>query len=512
MAKEQNKNTVSDLPRYIEDLLVETPSAITKLCALWDGLTAETQVKILSEIKAGRYSCYFTDKIYVKAVKSQNPYVRYLAAKDLSFGEYTSDEVNAVERLIKEDTDNLVKYSLYENECRFLPPSAMKNNPLEPDAFFELPHQARLAVVRSLSGYGEDIAAVVRYAIDNCLENNTVTEDELFDILLDYLNKPEFRPHYEKDSYSYDGYGEYLKGKDLGALWGLVPKVPQSCSYVLIKYLPSSGGLAHDIPEKIINKLDDSQLEWLLGRDDIRFEDLRKKIFWEHANSVQEKDDDEESWSKETLLSAAISHNFQLSYDDFEKILRKPEKQKIRILNKLTDANDLELCIYETIHDVMFNSNVDMFSWEYAEFAKYPFERRLKKLKDYQLKKELLGLKLYRLANQVMPWKGKRYELTEKLEFLKEHLVEGDTWKTFMAFSDAWPKRNFKELNKHLPEIDEIDEVESDSSEDKNSILNYEKMKIMFALELSSLKSEIGRIKFLIYAVIVLIIILLISK
>ncbi len=508
MVKEENKNTVSDLPKYIEDLLVETPSAITKLCALWDGLTAETQVKILSEIKTGRYSCYFTDKICVKAVKSQNPYVRYLAAKDLSFGEYTSDEVNAVERLIKEDTDNLVKYSLYENECRFLPPSAMKNNPLEPDAFFELPHQARLAVVRSLSGCGEDIAAVVRYAIDNCLENNTVTEDELSDILLDYLNKPEFRPHYEKDSYSYDGYGEYLKGKDLGALWGLVPKVPPSCSYVLIKYLPSSGGLAHDIPEKIVNKLDDSQLEWLLGRDDIGFEDLRKKIFWEHANSVQEKnEEDDESWSKSSLLSAAISHNFQLSYDDFAKILSKPEKQKIKILTELTNANDLELCIYEAVHDVMFSSNADMFSWEHAEFAKYPFERRLKKLKDYQLKKELLGLKLYRLTNQVMPWKGKRYELTEKLVFLKEHLVEGDTWKTFMAFSEAWPKRNFKELNKHLPEIDE---EESDISEDENIIANDKKT--MYSLELSSLKSEIGRLKFLIYAVIVLVIILLISK
>ncbi|MBW8041832.1 MAG: hypothetical protein FVQ85_17790 [Planctomycetes bacterium] len=509
MAKEQNKNTVSDLPKYIKDLLVETPSAITKLCALWDGLTAETQVKILLEIKAGRYSCYFTDKIYVKAVKSHNPYVRYLGAKNLSFGESSSDEVNAVERLIKEDTNNLVKYSLYENECRFLPPSAMKDNPLEPDTFFKLPHQARLAVVRSLSGCGKDIVEVVRYAIDNCLKNDTLAEDELFDILLDYLNKPEFRSHYETERYSYDGYGEYLKGKDVATLWGLVTKVPKSCSYVLIKFLPVSAGLSNNIPGNIVNKLDNWQLENLLDRDDIELQELRKKIFWEYVDYNQEEKDNDKSWRKSMLLGAAISHSFRLSYDDFAKILSKPEKQKIKILNELTNANDLELCIYEAIHDVMFKSNVDMFSWEYAEFAKYPFERRLKKLKDYQLKKELLGLKLYRLANQVMPWKGKRYELTEKLEFLKEHVVEGDTWKTFIAFSDAWPKKNFKELYKHLPGIDE---VESDSSEDKDSILNYEKMKIMFALELSSLKSEIGRIKFLMYAVIALIIILLISK
>ncbi|MBW8001326.1 MAG: hypothetical protein FVQ80_04820 [Planctomycetes bacterium] len=510
MAKEQNKNRVSDLPKCIKDLLIETPSAITKLCALWDGLTAETQVKILSEIKTGSYSVYFTNRIYPKAVKSKNSYVRYLAAKDLYFGEHSSDEINALEQLVKDDPNPLVKYSLHEdaNELSSIFDKLLK----EPKSFFKLPQEARLAKVRVLTGGGEEIAAIIGYAIDNLLENKKVSEQELADILLDYLNKPEFRPHYEKDSYSYDGYGEYLRGKDLGALWGLVSKVPKSCSYVLIKYLPASGGLSHDIPKNIIDKLDDWQLEHLLDRDDIGFADLRKKIFWEYVDSNQEKaeEDEDESWGKSMLLGAAISHNFQLSYDDFAKILSKPEKQKIEILNELTNANDLELCIYEAIHDVMFNSNVDMFSWEHAEFAKYPFERKLKKIKDYQLKKELLGLRLYRLANQVMPWKGKRYELTEKLEFLKEYVVEGDTWKTFMAFSNAWQNQRVfskNNLEKYLPIMDEIEE-ESESLEDENTISNDEKT--MSILELSSLKAEIGKIKFLIYAVIVLIIILLI--
>jgi len=505
MAMEQNKKPVSDLPKYIEDLLVETPSSVVKLCAAWDGLTTETQIRILTELKKrSYYSGYGIDNIYVKAVKSKNPYVRYLAAKDLSFGEYSSDEVNAVKNLIENDSEPLVKYSLYEEED-LLPGTENIENP---ETFFALPQAARLAIIRSLKGRGEKVAAIIRYAIDKCLESKSVTEQELFDILLDYLNKPEFRSHYETERYNYDGYGEYLKGKDLGALWGLVPKVPPSCSYVLIRYLPSYGGLWH-ITEKIINKLGDSQLEWLLNRDDIGFKDLRKKIFWDYVNSVQEKDEeDDESWRKEMLISAAISHNFQLSYNDFAEILSKPEKQKIEILNELTNANDLELCIYEAIHDVMFNSDVDMLSWEHAEFAKYPFERRLKELKDYQLKKELLGLKLYRLANQVMPWKGDPYGLTVELEFLKEYIGEGDTWRTFMAFSEAWPKKNFKKLNKYLPQIRE---VENDNPEDENIIENNEKTAPL--LELTSLKSEIDRIKFLIYVVIVLIIILLlISK
>ena len=85
MAKEENRNTVSDLPKYIEDLLIETPSSVTKLCAAWDGLSTETQIRILTEIKNGNYTGYVTDKIYVKAVKSNNPYVRYLAARTFSF-------------------------------------------------------------------------------------------------------------------------------------------------------------------------------------------------------------------------------------------------------------------------------------------------------------------------------------------------------------------------------------------------------------------------------------------
>ena len=277
MAKEQNKNTISDLPKYIEDLLVETPSAITKLCALWDGLTAETQVKILSEIKAEQYSGYFTDKIYVKAVKSKNPYVRYLAAKDLSFGEYTSDEVNVVERLIKEDTDPLVKYSLYEKDFPFFAPSAMKNNPLVPDAFFKLPHQARLAVVRSLSGYGKDVAAVIRYAIDNCLESNIVTEQELFDILLDYVGRDFREQGYSESRFDAKGNVIYIEHDDIEALWKLVPDLPISCAYILVTKLPGGSTISEEVANKITeHEKSEWLLESLLYRYDIELGEFRK--------------------------------------------------------------------------------------------------------------------------------------------------------------------------------------------------------------------------------------------
>ena len=174
----------------------------------------------------------------------------------------------------------------------------------------------------------------------------------------------------------------------------------------------------------------------------------------------------------------------------------------------------MSLCIYDAINDILAPTKYD------EGLASEKLEDRLAELCDKKSKiriserlkerdNQILQLRLYRLAKQVVPWDSEdSSQLPEALGFLQEHIIEENTWKTFTAFSDAWPKKDFfKELYKHLPEIDE---EESDSSEDENIIVNNEKT-ISFQ-ELSSLKSEIGRIKFLIYAVIALIIILLISK
>ena len=73
----------NDIPAYMKEFLKETPSAISKLSAAWDGLSTETQIKILEEMTKGSFCKYFTDKVNLMALKSKNTYVRYLAAKGL---------------------------------------------------------------------------------------------------------------------------------------------------------------------------------------------------------------------------------------------------------------------------------------------------------------------------------------------------------------------------------------------------------------------------------------------
>lgn len=127
-------------------------------------------------------------------------------------------------------------------------------------------------------------------------------------------------------------------------------------------------------------------------------------------------------------------------------------------------ARDLSLCLYEAIHDVLFISDVGLFSWQDAQFARDTLDRKLKELKGWRREKQLSELRLYRLAKQAVPWKEdeKGYPPSGELAFLSKSIVERDTWGTFISFSKAWPEDTWrtKKLEKHLPRIDEAGEDE----------------------------------------------------
>ena len=66
-------------------------------------------------------------------------------------------------------------------------------------------------------------------------------------------------------------------------------------------------------------------------------------------------------------------------------------------------------------------------------------------------------------------WSG-----NDKFKAFDEIVVKGDTWATFMAFSNAWEKLNYKEQNelkKYLPSV--LDEVSE----------NYEDVKVKPSIE-----------------------------
>ena len=347
------------LPDHLAPLLQPTPSGVAKLVAAWDGLNTESQILVLTELDKARLPEYLNEKIRIKALDSANAYVRYLAATEfhgdlivdeirhmadhiednvpIEFPFRVNERLQAVKQRIEEDPDPLVRYSLLR----------MRHHEFnEPDAFFALPHEARLAKVRQLESRGKEMATLIAHAVDHQLKEGKVSEIQLSEILSDYVNKPSFKEHYDPDQdFSYDGYAEYLHDEDIEALWRLVPKLPEDMSYILIENLPPAR-LATNIPEDILNGMTNYQLLALFRREDIDLRKFRKKIFFD----VNEKRDE--------AKSASIAYNFYLDYEEFAAILAKPKKERNTILRDLTSANDLNLCLHEAIHDVLLESGV----------------------------------------------------------------------------------------------------------------------------------------------------------
>lgn len=442
---------VAGLPDHLAPLLEPTPSGVAKLVAAWDGLNTESQILILTELAKERLPAYLNETIRIKALDSANTYVRYLAARGLYFSGDDSEEKKSIRQRIEEDPDPLVRYSLSESQWSFLDRDLKQT-----DAFFALPHEARLARVRSLKSSGEAMANLIARAVDHHLKEGKVSEIELFEILSDYVNKQSFREYYNPNrELSYDGLDEFVVGKDIEALWELVLKLPEGLSHVLIEHLPPGVGLSPGIPEKVLKEMTPGQLETLLYRRDVGLEEFRKEIFRQPAERL------------DRLRCAAIANNFDLDYVEFAVILSKPQQEKTALLRDLASfAHDLSLVLHDAIHDTLFTIQEYGLDapWHDAEYASVALEKRLKQLKDWRREKEMRELRLYRLAKNAVPWKKgeKGYPPSGELEFLSKLVVGGDTWGTFMVFSEVWAKNSWrtKRLEKHLPRIDEAGEDE----------------------------------------------------
>ena len=441
-----------NVPAFVEDLMQPTPSGIRKLLAAWDGISPETQMLILSKFDEVRAPPHLIRKVYIKALDSSNAYVRYLAARKFKFERSLTEEERVIKGRIENDPDPLVKYALLENPSSL---SVMYDDAFkDADSFFALPQEARLAKLRLIVGGGKWIAGLVSEAVDRHLKEGIVSEIELYEILGDYLTKPAFKERYTNGQQTYDGYNEYTKGSDIESLWELVPKLPASLSTLLIENLPESSGLKTEIPKEAIDAMTDHQLELLLSRQDIDLKELRKKIFWEDSDRNAK------------LRSASIRVNFSLDNDEFARILTKPVKERIQILEDLgMMARDLRLCIYDAIHDALFASDASPFGgdYEYALLARDQLKTRLRELEDWERESELTDLRLYRLAQSTVPWDSSKTGSSPSgvFEFLADEIVAGDTWATFMAFSKAWRRKQ-----------DELED-EEDPIAAKNNLVRY---------------------------------------
>lgn len=459
---------LSELPSHLHPLLEPTPGGNAKLLAAWDGLNVETQIQLLSWIEQHENKAYSVSAIREKAIDSTNAYVRYLAAKHLRWNQ-------EVKPRIESDEDPLVRYT------------ALSFGVTKPEELFKLPQDARLACVRDQNNSGQLIASFVEYAIDHQGDGSAASKSELKELLSEYVGGAFFRETYFTDPYkpSIDGWSDYEKGKDIDALWTLVPKLSIELADILVNSLPMSSGLSSERSKEFLLSLNPCLLNRILRKRENKLRDFRRAVFWDGTGVV-----------KEYTVSDAVQWNFDLTLEEFGKILALPNEERFAKLDALTNANELRLVFYEAIRDHVRahedaapSSLSDSVVYFLMDTARY----RLSNLQGEQKEEELRLLGLYVLARRIAPpgtdedspldlsnpneWRARAHRdpLTEAGKIWQERKKEDpfarlicklwnfqqrkDTWTTFMELEKNWWLQNEtlqRQFRKALPNSSRI--------------------------------------------------------
>ena len=385
-----------------------------------------------------RYPSYLAARIRKKAFASDVPYVRYLACREACSRSEDPDDKEIIS-LSDNDDDPLVRFS--SKEAKY---GVARKEVYDAEKFLASSHQARLAMLRCLSGDGFAIANIISHALGNHLRDGRISEPELYEIVSDYILNPSFRQRFKGhlSSCFHGGIEEFEEGyADFMALWRLVPHCPEKIARLLIEELPSEAGI-WTIPADVIADLSDSQLMILLDRPDVILSDLRRELFQDRNPK------------RESVRAAAISSNFSIENAEFTEILRLPNPIRLNVLRQLASyAHGLRLCIYEALHDQLLLAGKARL----ADDAKMSQEMRLTDLKPgWSRDEEMLELRLYLLARQTAREKtgsklGIIHPPNGDLEFLGRHAVRGNIWSTFIAFQTQWQSFGTKALEKLLP-------------------------------------------------------------
>ena len=426
------KESTTPFNDCINELIDPRPLGIAKIIAAWDGLSIETKIQIYKKVKEISLGPHLLDKLQQKALKDENEYIRYLVRKDISGEEFA--------RIVVNESSELVKYSTRK--------TLLGEEYKDPKKFYSMPHFERLALLTNEVDHGEYIAKCISFAFDKLLPKKKINENEIFELLYEYIGKPEFKDNYSKETR--DGYFEYMKGKDLEELWKLTinTNTPKLFQYYLLKLLPLPWDMEYKI-EPIIRQIDNENIiGYFFERKDIGSYRLRRELFFEDDKKYESA-----SW-----------WNFDLYPDEMDKIMDDAIKNKssTKIQNLACLASDLSLVNYMILDDIL--GRVIDFSpmssdFEYGEFAQRKFYRKLKELSGKQREKQILDLRLYCLAKKIKPWKGDGYKLDEKLDFLEGSIKE-NTLKTYIELRNKWNYTGTKKSEDDLPRIDELDEEE----------------------------------------------------
>jgi hypothetical protein len=444
---------MSDLPSFLSPLLQDTPGARLKILVAWDSLPVDLQLGLLDAPRG------IPLELALKAIASPNAYVRYLAAcRAYDFWWYESRRrpggdggvarVEGEDRTqlwrdvaarLRDDSDPLVRHA-WDERAGWPYERGIADSLL--DAFLHHPLEARLARLRG-TGSGlwsgeraEGFARLVRRALTGGL----LTEHEVVAMVNEYLGSPSNTKFTKRE-----GFGSFSPDDTLNVLWRLVPDVPKSVAEVLVAKLPASTMLFDDIPgyyeipDDMLESLDHDLLERVLCRDDVGCGQFRKKIALTHQP--------EERWDR--LITAATCRDFDLTDEEFERLLTS-DVDRLALMGL---AHDLRPVVLKAAADFFDKRHEDEEQddrkiehdyWDTARRFEATYEeqlRRLRRRRAGERREHVWQLRLYDLAKDLAS-RETEDELARRLTddseaWVREYVVGGDVWKTYMSLETA---------------------------------------------------------------------------
>jgi hypothetical protein len=423
----ETKDQRDALPDYLQDLLEATSHGIEMLTAAWEGLCVERQIQIIHAIEHSRFHVERCG-LYL-LTHTPNEYVRYHVALLTMSGIGISENIHReIIQTIKNDNSPVIR-QLYSAEK----PTDVFTNPQQ---FFQLPQQERLNIARKYIS-NKDFAELFRYAAETLIPNGALHEQELEEILQEYLTVLSKLSPLDRAILSHPFPPGIL------SLWDIVSILPRRCSLIAIRLLPllhefrlyldkdvknidsMSGYTVSDalfqetrqrvlqeyienskhFYEQVMGKFDTEQLKVLLSKDDPDhvLRSYREKLLKEAIENGQVADND--------LLYYAVSSEIYITEEQFKSILEITNKPlKACIISGMVKNPKTNSVGIEVIKDELWHIECDTKTqYEHKQGpanAEEAVNKRIQKIistckeNPYQ-RSEVQELQVYRLAKDL---------------------------------------------------------------------------------------------------------------
>jgi hypothetical protein len=456
-------------PEHLLPFLDGTPLAIYRIEVAWPNLTQSDKISLLSLLFKDDYQNVFRlqwnvqrKKLEALALGDPDPYVRYLIGKRITkpylnpeSGEddYYKQELAKFQK-VSSDPEQLVRVGGIERGWKVI------NKEIEdPESFWLRPHLERLAIVNGIKEDGEKIAVLIEVGLNKNKEKGTPSEDEVFEVLLQYLGDQTIEQRVrESEDYAhkyYDGWAEYSAGKSAEALWLLVPKVPPNFAYALIWSLPEEAGFSSGIPKEVIGSLNNHLLAELLSKRTVKLKELRREIY----DRPSDTDD-----AYDPLKACAINSPwFELTNSDVSKIVydldeqEESGKKKYKALAFVAEnIQNADLAQLQALRAYISDAPSKFTGWGNYEAIGVLDDKRLaraKSLDKQTLLYEVQNARTFELAIKLAPIKEGVEPAEPEHKLFLGAIVPKNPWQTYINLLDLRKDRKWGWKNTRLPDI-----------------------------------------------------------